>query len=202
MLLPLIMTISFPTRSQCLALIDRYNMLDNIRDHSFKVARVAELLITGLHGGKKTTAPQPEIDLVIAGSLLHDIAKTQCLEGKCFHDVVGQEICNDLGYPEIGEIVREHVLLKSFTPQLYQKGIWGAKEIVYYADKRVRHDEIVSLESRLEYIINIYGDNSPEKEYYIRHNFQQCQELEGYIFAFLDFAPDEIQHLISEEAFS
>ena len=176
-------------------------MLDNIRAHSFKVAHVAELLITGLHNSKKITAPQPDIGLVIAGALLHDIAKTQCLEGKCFHDVVGQEICNDLGYPEIGEIVREHVLLKHFTPQRYKKSLWGAKEIVYYADKRVRHDEIVSLESRLKYIIDVYSDNNPQKETYIRRNFLQCQELEGYIYTFLDFSPDEVQHLISEVAF-
>ncbi len=196
------MTVSIPSINQCLDFIDRYKMLDNIRAHSFKVARVAELLVDGLIEAGKSPALLPSRELVIAGALLHDIAKTECLNGKCRHDDLGQELCIALGFPEIGEIVKEHVILKNFTRELYQEGFFGAKEIVYYADKRVRHDEVVSLESRLEYIIDRYGNDDPRKEHYIRLNFQQCQDVETFLFTFLDFTPEQVSLLISEEPFS
>ncbi|MBW1637442.1 MAG: HD domain-containing protein [Deltaproteobacteria bacterium] len=177
-------------------------MLDNIRAHSFKVGRVAELIIDGLKKAEKTTSSLPARDFVIAGALLHDIAKTECIKTGCLHADRGDEICRDLGYPEIGEIVREHVILKEFTAKLYQQGLFGAKELVYYADKRVRHDEIVSLDSRLDYIIERYGNSDPKREHYIRLNFQQAQELEVYLFNFLDFSADQVPLLISQDPFS
>ncbi len=195
------MTIPVPTVNQCLNYIDRYEMLDNIRAHSFRVARVAEVLIDGLITRGKDVFSQPPKTLVIAGALLHDIGKTECLNGNCHHALRGQEICTELGFPEIGEIVREHVILKDFTAELYQQGIFGAKELVYYADKRVRHDEVVSLESRLDYIIERYSGGDPRKEHYIRLNFQQCQDFEVYLFSFLDFTADQLPQLISPKPF-
>ncbi len=196
------MTVSIPSLNQCLDFIERYEMLNNIRAHSFKVARVAEFLVDGLIEGGKSSFPPPPKNLVIAGALLHDIAKTPCLNGKCRHDDLGQEICTALGFPEIGEIVKEHVILKEFRAEMYKKGLFNAKEIVYYADKRVRHDEVVSLESRLKYIIDRYGNDDPHRERYIRMNFQQCQDLEVYLFTCLNFTPEQLPLLISSEPFS
>jgi len=195
------MTPPAPTVNQCLDFIDRYEMLDNIRAHSFKVARVAELLIDGLAGAGMAISPMPERDFVIAGALLHDIAKTECIKTGCLHAERGEQICRTLGFPEIGGIVKEHVILKKFTAELYQQGIFGAKELVFYADKRVRHDEIVSLDSRLDYIIERYGNNDPKRERYIRLNFQQAQKFEIYLFNFLDFTVDQLPLLISQEPF-
>ncbi len=196
------MNISIPSPDQCLDFMERYEMLVNIRAHSFRVARVAEFLVNGLIEAKKAPAPLPSIKLVVAGALLHDIAKTECLNGKCRHNIVGKEICNALGYPEIGEIVEEHVILKEFRAEKYKKGIFSAKEIVYYADKRVRHDEVVSLEHRLEYILDRYGNDDPHRKHFIRLNFQQCQDLEVNLFTFLNFSHEELSQLISREPFS
>jgi len=196
------MTPPTPTVNQCLDFIDLHEMLVNIRAHSFKVARVAELLIDGLVQAERAISPLPAREFVIAGALLHDIAKTECLKTNCMHAARGYELCSALGFPEIGEIVREHVILEEFTADLYQQGLFAAKELVYYADKRVRHDEIVSLENRLDYIIERYGNSDPAREHYIRLNFKQCQELEVYLFSFLDFTADQVPRLISREAFS
>lgn len=196
------MTVSIPSLNQCLDFIERYEMLDNIRAHSFKVARVAELLVDGLIEAGRCPTPLPSKELVIAGALLHDIAKTECLNGKCRHDDLGQEICTALGFPEIGEIVKEHVILKEFKAKMYKKGLFDAKEIVYYADKRVRHDEVVSLEHRLEYIVDRYGKGDPRRKHYIRLNFQQCQHFEVYLFTYLNFTPGQLPLLISKEPFS
>lgn len=194
------MNSSVPSVAQCLEFMERYRMLDNIRAHSLQVARVALVLTEGLReAGRAISLPRK--DIVLAGALLHDIAKTRCLKKRCRHDLEGETICIELGYPEIGRIVREHVILENFEIQHYLKGIFDPKEIVYYADKRVRHDEVVSLDSRLAYIIERYGNGDPEREKFIRRNFNQCREFERYLFVFLDFTPSGVAERVQKGVF-
>lgn len=176
-------------------------MLDNIREHSHLVARVAEAIVAGLEQRSKSPENSTDRSLVLAGALLHDIAKTICLDGSCRHDEEGMKICCRHGYPEVGRIVREHVLLSSFTPGNYRLGIFPAREIVYYADKRVRHNEIVSLQQRYEYIIDIYSRENESIKNRIRQNFDRCAELEGYLFDFLAFSPDELTAQVNHAPF-
>jgi uncharacterized protein len=195
------MTRRLPSIDECLEFHNRFEMLDNIRAHSFVVARVAESLVEGLHRTGKSKGTLPEMEEVIVGALLHDIAKTLCITTDCRHAEIGRQICVELGYPELSEIVAEHVVLKTFKADLYAQGIFGAKEMVFYADKRVRHDEVVSLDDRLEYILDRYGDNNPDKERLIRQNFIQTQDFERYLFSYLDFQPDEISQHMSHVPF-
>lgn len=196
------MTKHIPSINQCLQFIDQFEMLDNIRAHSFKVARVAEALVDGLGRSTNGRGPIPHKEEVIAGALLHDIAKTLCLKTGCLHAEEGQRICVELGYPAIGEIVAEHVVLKNFAAESYAKGIFGPKEMVFYADKRVRHDQVVPLSSRLDYILERYGLGDPSREHRIRLNFNQSLDFENYLFNFLDFKPDEVENFISSEPFT
>lgn len=176
-------------------------MLDNIRAHSFVVARIADALVSGLYEAEKSPGPLAKRDEVIAGALLHDIAKTLCLKTDCLHAEAGRDICLELGYPSLAEIVAEHVVLNNFTSNLYQKGIFGAKELVFYADKRVLHDQVVSLGDRLDYILERYGNGDALREQRIRENFGQALELEHLLFSFLDFTPEEITHHMSHKHF-
>ncbi len=195
------MTKTIPSIQKCLELIDHYEMLDNIRHHSFIVARVAETIVQNmmLPGDKKSRSP--DLSLVMAGALLHDIAKTRCLDGSCRHAEEGEQICIEHGFGDVGSIVGEHVILKSFTPDLYKIGCFGAREIVYYSDKRVTHTTIVSLEDRLDYIVGRYGDGSSSIEMRIRENFQHCLQLEQYLFSFLPFSPENLADLVSDQPF-
>ena len=166
------------------------------------VARVAETIVRNLSVPADRDVPAPELPLVLAGALLHDIAKTKCLDGSCRHAEEGEQICVDHGFPDVGSIVGEHVILKAFTPENYQRGCFGAREIVYYSDKRVKHTSIVSLEQRLEYIVDRYGDGSSSIEKRIRENFQHCLRLEKYLFSFLPFAPENLADLVSPQPFT
>ena len=177
--------------------MDEYAMLDNIRAHSLMVARVASFLHQSLSDSPEINGTLASKKLIVAGALLHDIAKTPCLESHCDHAKQGRDICLKHGYTEVAEVVREHVILTEFSHTRYKNGIFLAKEIVYYADKRVRHDEIVSLEERLEYILKHYGNNDAERYRLIRDNFSKCQRLEKCLFAFLPITADGIQELIS-----
>jgi putative nucleotidyltransferase with HDIG domain len=172
--------------------MEEYAMLPNIRRHSVTVAWTALEIIDGFGAAGTLTGETPARDLVIAGALLHDIAKTPCLEDGGDHARRGAEICRELGYPEIAVIVAEHVVLGDHDPGRYRQGIFSATEIIYYADKRVRHEEIVTLEERLEYILEHYGMNDPVMHGRIRKNFDKCVQLEHFIFSFLPFSPEQL----------
>ncbi len=182
--------------------MDKYAMLDNIRAHSLMVTRVAHVLLEALSSSTRTTAPLPADNLVMAGALLHDIAKTQCLENSCDHARQGRDICLELGYPEVAEVVREHVFLAEFSPRRYDQGYFLAKELVYYADKRVRHDEIVSLEERLDYILERYGNNDPKRHSLIEENFDKCKQLETFLFLSAEMETKSLQEVVTATSFT
>jgi putative nucleotidyltransferase with HDIG domain len=182
-----------PNAAACAVLMEQYGMLANIRAHSCVVASIAELLAKELRG--KSSQP-PDLQLCISGALLHDIAKTPCLTSGCNHAKAGAAICLDLGFPEIAEIVAGHVFLPDFSPERYAAGIFSPGEIVYYADKRVLHDQIVSLPARLDYILDKYGSDDACKQEGIRENFKKCAELERWLFSFLGFTPEKLLAMV------
>ncbi|MBE9521102.1 MAG: HDIG domain-containing protein [Proteobacteria bacterium] len=181
---------AIPTVEQCFNLMEQHHMLPNIKDHSIMVARVAHIITNGLIAAGHELSP----DKVIAGALLHDIGKTACLENNDDHAARGYEICLAHNLESIADIVAEHVILKSYA---LANGI-SEKEIVYYADKRVNHDQVVRLEDRLAYILERYGLNNEKRCLAIKKNYALCQGLEKNMFAELSFAPEDITNLLAE----
>jgi putative nucleotidyltransferase with HDIG domain len=179
--------------------MDQYAMLPNIRRHSLLVARIAEL-ISGCLCEKLPPGQAPEQNLCVSGALLHDIAKTPCLKEGCDHAATGAEICRRHGFPEIAEIVAGHIILQDFSPEKYRQGLFQARDIVYYADKRVRHDAVVSLPERLEYILENYGGNDEYVQEGIRNNFTRCGQLEFFLFQFFDFIPEQLCSKVEQYA--
>ena len=167
-------------------------MFDNIKAHSLKVALAAET-ITSYLAEILPSSQLPEKQLVIAGALLHDIAKTPCLKDGCRHSELGAEICKDLGYENLSEIVKEHVFLSDYSGTQCHSGYFRAKEIVYYADKRVKHDQVVTLEDRLEYIISRYSKGDAHIEAHIQKNFETALDLEKALFSYISFSPDDLK---------
>lgn len=182
---------ALPSLRQCVDLMEQYSMLANIRHHSLVVARLAGQIQEEL-SRFAPDRPQADRHLVISGALLHDIAKTPCLNGNCDHAKVGAEICRRHGYPEIAAIVEQHVLLWEYDLSRYEEGRFTAREIVYYADKRVRHNVVVNLDQRLEYILDHYGKGNPSRQSLIRENFKKCFTLEQQLFRWLPFAPKDL----------
>lgn len=162
----------------------RYQMLDNIRAHSVMVARVAWYLAGRLNAG----GAQLNSDVVLAAALLHDIGKTACLRDGGNHAALGRTICQEHGYHELADIVNEHVVLLLGVPI----GQVGEKELVYYADKRVTHDQIVSLDERLDYILSTYGNGEAARHQAIRENFAVCCQIEKRIWDDLSDEPDSL----------
>ena len=138
-----------PDRKTCLQMMDNYDMLPNIKDHSILVADLA--IIIGRQLNKNGS--ELDLDLIEAAALLHDITKTKSIKTGENHCKSGGKLLRNLGYQRISEIVEQHVLPDKI------EGNVSEEEVVCYADKRILHDKIVSLDERFEYLLERYGKN-------------------------------------------
>jgi len=158
-------------------------MLENIVAHSLQVCRVA----TCLAGHLKLEGIHLDRQLVQAAALLHDITKTRSLKTEENHALTGGQYLTDSGYPEVGDLIRQHVRLDDYSEDKSLAEV----EIINYADKRVRHDRIVPMKDRMEYIMERYG-SLPEHKQRIQLTWEKTKELEIQIFSNLSFSPNDL----------
>ncbi len=176
------MTDRIPTEGECLELQRRYGMLPNIADHSRQVMLVSLAIVDCLREGATV-----DRDLVAASALLHDIAKTRSIEtGDRRHDLAGADMMRDLGFESIAAVVESHVILDNFRPE----GPLEEREIVFYADKRVMHDAIVSVEDRVDDLVKRYGANEMIRAM-IRENKDFILRVERKIESFMNSTIEE-----------
>jgi len=156
----------------------------NVLSHSIEVARLAAIIAGDLGAN---------VNIAKKAGLLHDIGKTACLDNNEDHAAKGFEICLAHNLNSIADIIAEHVILKTYKPEYG----FAEKEIVYYADKRVNHDQVVSLKERLEYILERYGKNNETRCLAIKKNYTRCQDLEKRMFSLLPFEPADISDVLA-----
>ncbi len=177
-----------PTETECYRLMCEMKMLDHIVLHSMQVCRVASWLAKELDGQPKRLNP----DLIRAAALLHDITKTRSFKTQENHAQTGGQFLAERGYLEIGEIVRQHVRLDQYSVPI----VLGEAEIINYADKRVLHDRVVSLEQRQDYILERYG-KIPEHRERIRWLWQKTIEIENVMFSELPAVPEDLNQILN-----
>lgn len=180
-----------PSIETCFLLMEKYGMLENIKAHSVVVAKIARLIAKGL----EQAGVDISIEKTTAAALMHDIGKTASLKYGGDHTEIGRQICLRNHFEEIADIVREHVIFKDYELD----GDYSEKEIVYYADKRVNHDRIVSLDERLAYILERYGNNQQDLCRRIKKNFKLCAKVERKLFTKLNFRPESLYSLVEKE---
>lgn len=166
--------------------MEQYGMLEHIIHHSLEVARVA--LFLSLELNKK--GHRIDLGLVEAASLLHDIAKTECLRTKEDHARTGCQLLKGMGYERVGEVVAQHIWLEKRGNSL---GV-SEEEIVNYADKRVMHDRIVPLERRFNDLIERYGKHPNAREY-LEHLHRETFDVENKICMILQIDRDALASL-------
>ncbi|MBS7655200.1 HD domain-containing protein [Candidatus Bathyarchaeota archaeon] len=145
--------IKLPSRKKCFNLMKKYNVPENILRHSLTVNKFANQLANSLIAKGELINKI----LVDRASLLHDIGKFKALSKGGFHEEEGYKILKKEGLNEIANIVKKHslfsVLSENETPVTWEE------KIVFYADKRVNEDKIVTLEKRINYLKKRYGKN-------------------------------------------
>lgn len=168
-----------PSRDECLDLLEEHNVPENIRRHSFKVNTVALFLARKL----KEKGIQVDVKLVDRASLLHDLDKVATLDNMSNHGRITAEILDKKG---IDKALQRIILNHHFNADWPD---WETK-IVNYADKRVRHDKIVTLKERFEYGRKKYPDKHDirgEKRFF---------ELEKEMFDIIGMNPDDLVKVV------
>lgn len=189
----------------------------HVRAHQKQVTKVA--LQVGKALMKKNILL--DINLVYTAALLHDMARvcdfTSLEKSQLGEDVTDEKwakwvdlrrqfkgmhhadvACGALledGYNKTAEVIRLH----QSTAIVEEPERFGILEIavVYYADKRVKHDEIVTLDERFRDGRERNGgnDSAEEKNLYLRVE-KQTKELEKQLFSLIDLKPEDVTGLI------
>lgn len=159
-----------PSDDECFALWDKYCMLEHIRAHSLRVAELAEALaLRAVECGHDVCAPA-----VRASALLHDIAKTYTITHGGSHAQIGASwVILETGNHELARGVMMHV----HWPWPLPESVCSLPFFVIYADKRIMHDQCVTLEERFDDLLVRYGISETAKAS-IRESHHQGQLLE------------------------
>lgn len=141
-----------PDDDACYALWDKYDMPQHIREHSQGVADVA----TEISHLAASAGMRVDVQSVRASALLHDIAKAYTIEfGGNHAQLGGVWVMNETGNPLVAQGVVHHV----YWPWQIDDTACFLPLNVIYADKRVQHDTVVSLDARFEDLRTRYGRN-------------------------------------------
>ena len=157
-----------PSPGRVREILETYQVPPHIVLHSEIVRKVALFIVSSLNemGIPIDTAA------VEAASLLHDLCKMDAIHLGGDHALMAQEELFKLGYPFIGEIVGQHVRLKSLEI--------NEAMVVNYADKRVMHDRIVSLSERFDDLVARYGTDDYRRKR-IREHYRDLLKVEEII---------------------
>ena len=173
------------TEKQLQQLITTYRVPLHIQKHMQKVAEVAIFI------GEKINASSNKVDLELLrqSALLHDVLKLcdfKDLDLEHFQQTITAEdiqfwtalmkscshighceaaynMLNDLGETKLATIIRKHSTETIITVE--GELITWEEKILYYADKRVKHDQVVSLKERLADLRKRYNrEKNPHPE--------------------------------------
>lgn len=167
-----------------MALLSKYGVPENIIAHCINVSKIAVFIAEKIN----SRGGNVNVSLVRAAALLHDIDKIIEIKNKSGrHGEMAREILEKEGYPEIAKIAQRHVI-----HQILKEGALSTLEekIVFYADKRVKHDKVVSLSERFEYLRKIY----PQYLDSINLAEPRTKELEAEIMNKAGINADEINN--------
>jgi len=201
----------YPSVEVCNRLQDEYCMPDNIRKHTKQVTRIAVFLGQQLSkNGLKVN-----VELLRSAAMLHDLLRPVQFKSYYSEPTSDQIACwnqmkNDFpgmhhaeagyvffkdDYPEMANIIRKH-FYKSVVTDLAP--VTWEEKILNYADNRVAHDKIVTMDERFAEGNNrwLKEHGSPEgdtKEINSRH-----KKIEKDIFKNIGLDPDKLEEYLDE----
>ncbi|QJT09598.1 HD domain-containing protein [Oceanidesulfovibrio marinus] len=166
-----------PTLDQAATLLAEKGVDKGLWAHSALVAIVAVRLAAAL----QRAGVELDMNAVAAGGLLHDIAK-----GSPKHAHAGAHLLEEAGYDGIVEIVARHTefIVAADAPV-------SEAEAVYLADKLVRGDNIVLLESRFEHATTRFAGDPKALAAVTRRRAQAIFSLERMARA-IGASPEEV----------
>ena len=172
---------------QCINMLHDMDVPHNVIRHSIVVEKIASFLTNQLLIGGVIL----EGDLIKSAALLHDITKVSSMNSNEEHDITGAALLDELGYSEIAYIVSQHISLSHFD----LLGRISEAEIVFYSDKRVEHEKIVSIDERYKHSIETYGKSNFNLSYFEKRH-RKTKDLENKIFQNISLDPLDLANII------
>ena len=171
-----------PTRAWSFELMRNRGMPYHIFCHSMTVRQVAVIIACTL----KQQGHDLDMTLVDRGAILHDICKIDSIRNGGDHALMGQQLLEEKGYPLVADVVGQHVRLKSMR--------LNEALVVNYADKRVKHDTIVSLSKRFVDLMERYGTDERRQERILGH-YHNVLRIEDLIVSSTGIDPAWLDNL-------
>ncbi|MBN2232312.1 MAG: hypothetical protein JW781_05770 [Deltaproteobacteria bacterium] len=182
-----------PEPETCFELLIARRVPVHIVGHSVAVTRAAVLIGTWLNAGRE----EVRLPLLAAGGLLHDIAKYESITTGDDHARLGGEWMDARGYHSVALVVSQHVRM---TPAAAAESRVTEVDVVYYADKRVKHEDVVPLSERFIDLQARYGKTAAA-----RSSLETVEEftmrLEEKIFRGLSEGPELLGPCLAGERF-
>jgi len=143
-------SLDIPSAELCYQIQKWFHIQECIMKHSMKVAEVSlEIASALVHAGYSLN-----IKLILAAALLHDIAK-----GQKEHAKTGGKWIKELGYPEVAGVVAAHTDLPGEAAEKLDE-----RAVVFFADKLVKEDRVVSLGERFAASLEKFGKDEAVKQ--------------------------------------
>jgi len=171
-----------PTLEEAIWLLKQQGNPKNIIDHSIRVAQVTLELTQ-----KLKLIYNIDVKLCLLGAILHDVTKMKSIKTGEDHAQTGAFLIESLGYKELAPLIRHHIILKEpiANPAITEV------ELVFYADKRVRHAEVVSIKERFVDVIRRYCHGQRPTPTMTKI-YKQTLELERIIFSNILINPSDL----------
>lgn len=180
---------NIPTSGECRQMFKEWEVPENIREHCKVVSDICQFLAGKLiEKGEKIY-----LELVKASAILHDLDKIKTLKTRD-HTIEAYNFLKDK-FPEVADVVRAHRY--GNAKNLIENGTWEEK-LVYYADKLVTHDKIVTFDERVEDLKLRYGSVSKDSMEFIVNGIPYIKEIEKNIFDIIGFKPEELKERMEE----
>ena len=156
------------SHDDALELFEREKVAPNVVRHSLLVNRIANYIAEEL----VDIGVNVDLELVDIGSLLNDVGRGRDHKN---HSAIGVEILKELGEEDVSRIIGVHGV------KCFDESMSIEEKIVNYADKRVRHDELVSFDDRMEDIVERY----PHAAEVVKDVFPKYKEFESEVFGII-----------------
>ena len=146
----------------------------NVLQHSIEVSHIAGLMAAELGA---------DVQAAKRAGLLHDIAKSYTVQFGGSHAQIGASwVIDSTGSHKVAQAVYHHVEWPWPLPEDLIHPVF----FVIYADKRARHDEMVSLDERYEDLLVRYG-KSEHSRAAIHRGWEHSKTIERVLSAQLEF---------------
>jgi len=185
----------------------------HVRAHSEQVAKVAMQIADAYIAQGEVL----DLNLLYTGAVLHDVTRVcdfKTLDKSHFseniteqkwerwkdlrrthegfhHADIAKKFFIDEGYPETAEAIYTHKFTMIVTEPERLNTL--EKKLIYYADKRVKHDQIVSLHERLadgrERYSEYYNDEEKKQSDLVE---KAVYDLEKELFEFIELSPEDV----------